>query len=209
MAIFSAGFTPCSICGVVLTEQDERQCFTHFVPAGDPLERWSDSCMHLRCLDEWQFRDLFIDWASEGGSYARLLTLKLDIRKFDLHLFLLPRFRAIRRRLLLAVEHGGQSTEWVQREVLARIVVAGVELITNRVQKNERGIALHPVKSSATPTASWFQLDHADITKDDVFSTGGVVVHLPERPPNVSLAMHAILARLIDPSLPRAALPQR
>ena len=61
MAIFISGVTECSICGVVLEEEDDTVGTTHFISDHqDPLWPFSDSSMHKSCFLAWPHRADFV-----------------------------------------------------------------------------------------------------------------------------------------------------
>jgi hypothetical protein len=61
VALILLGKTECSICGVVLNEDDDLVATTHFIAdQNDPLWRFSDSAMHRSCFLEWEHRLGFV-----------------------------------------------------------------------------------------------------------------------------------------------------
>ena len=61
MAIVLRGMSKCSICGVVIQEDDEIVATTHFISnENDPLWRFSDSAMHKPCFLDWEHKDNFV-----------------------------------------------------------------------------------------------------------------------------------------------------
>jgi hypothetical protein len=61
MALLLVGKTPCSICEAVIEASHRSVLFPHFVPAGHPLQNYSDSAMHKQCFSDWEQRFEFID----------------------------------------------------------------------------------------------------------------------------------------------------
>jgi hypothetical protein len=61
VAIILRGKTQCSICGIVIQEQEPIVSTSHFIgEQGDPLWRFSDSAMHKSCFLDWPLRERFI-----------------------------------------------------------------------------------------------------------------------------------------------------
>ena len=61
MALVLLGKTECSICGVVLNEEDDMVATTHFIAdQNDPLWQFSDSAMHRSCFLEWEHKLSFV-----------------------------------------------------------------------------------------------------------------------------------------------------
>lgn len=80
MALIFSGKTECSICCVVINN-DDIIATTHFISdSNDPLWRFSDSAMHKSCFLNWQQRQSFIDKYNEtvgkiiwgNGSYHKM-----------------------------------------------------------------------------------------------------------------------------------------
>ncbi len=62
MALIFRGSTECSICGKVISAEDDIVATTHFVAGqNDPLSRFSDSGMHRACFMDWPLRQSFVD----------------------------------------------------------------------------------------------------------------------------------------------------
>jgi len=60
MALVIIGMSKCSICGKVISKDDEILATTHFIAdEKDPLWRFSDSPMHRACYERWEHRDEF------------------------------------------------------------------------------------------------------------------------------------------------------
>ena len=61
MALILLGKTECSICGVILNEDDPLVATTHFIAdRDDPLWRFSDSAMHKSCFLKWEQKQSFV-----------------------------------------------------------------------------------------------------------------------------------------------------
>jgi len=73
MALFFPGITECSICGVVVNEDDNYFGTTHFIPDDSHhLWRFSDSIMHKECFRKWPHKDEFVLLHNEAGAYHRM-----------------------------------------------------------------------------------------------------------------------------------------
>ncbi len=60
MALVIRGKSTCPLCGSVLADGDELWATTHFIAdRNDPLWRFSDAAMHLRCFEAWEHHDEF------------------------------------------------------------------------------------------------------------------------------------------------------
>ena len=94
MALFDPGFTPCALCGVVLTDDDDHVGTSHFI--GDhnhPLYRYSDTLMHRECFLRWDHRAEFVDaynavmrrhhWMGPDGTIKDPLWFRLFISVVD------------------------------------------------------------------------------------------------------------------------------
>jgi hypothetical protein len=51
--------TQCSICGAVLKADDDVVLHPHVLGSDHPLWRFSDSCMHRACYEQWEYHDYF------------------------------------------------------------------------------------------------------------------------------------------------------
>jgi hypothetical protein len=51
--------TPCSICGTPLRADDVVVMHPHVLRSDHPLWRFSDSCMHRVCYEQWEHHDYF------------------------------------------------------------------------------------------------------------------------------------------------------
>jgi hypothetical protein len=51
--------TPCSICGATLTADDDVVLHPHVLRSDHQLWRFSDSCMHRACYEQWEHHDYF------------------------------------------------------------------------------------------------------------------------------------------------------
>lgn len=61
MAMIFLGKTKCSICDIIIKDDDEIVATTHFIAdPNDPLWRFSDSAMHKSCFLNWQHKRDFI-----------------------------------------------------------------------------------------------------------------------------------------------------
>ena len=62
MALIFFGKTECSICGVVINENDDIVATSHFIAEpSDLLWRFSDSAMHRACFLGWDQRRNFVN----------------------------------------------------------------------------------------------------------------------------------------------------
>src|SRR5688572_4329473 len=71
MALFDPGFTPCALCGEVLTASDDMVGTTHFI--GDPhhpLFAYSDALMHRACFLKWEHRAAFVAAYNAGMGHV-------------------------------------------------------------------------------------------------------------------------------------------
>jgi hypothetical protein len=59
MALCFRGKTECSICGVILTDDDDVVLHPHVLSSDHPLGRFSDSSMHRACYEHWEYRGYF------------------------------------------------------------------------------------------------------------------------------------------------------
>jgi hypothetical protein len=62
MALLLVGKTACSLCEAVIEASHSCLLFPHFVPAGHPLQNYSDSAMHKQCFSDWEQRFEFIEF---------------------------------------------------------------------------------------------------------------------------------------------------
>jgi hypothetical protein len=61
MALIFPGKTECSICGVVINDNEDTVATTHFIAdPNDPLWRFSDSAIHKSCFLSWKQRQNFV-----------------------------------------------------------------------------------------------------------------------------------------------------
>jgi len=62
MALIFRGKTECSICGVVIRNDDNIVATSHFIAdSNDSLWRFSDSAMHKSCFLCWEHKQTFIE----------------------------------------------------------------------------------------------------------------------------------------------------
>ncbi len=60
MALVHLGRTQCSLCGEVVSANDNYWAWGHFIrDRTDPLWSYSDSVMHTKCFKEWPQRQEF------------------------------------------------------------------------------------------------------------------------------------------------------
>ncbi len=83
MALIFFGETECTICGVIVNDDDDIVTTTHFISdSSDPLWRFSDSAMHKSCFLNWQHKQNFINKYNEiigkivwgNGTYHKMET---------------------------------------------------------------------------------------------------------------------------------------
>ena len=61
MALILRGLTECSLCGVVIKDDEDIVATTHFISdQNDPLWQFSDSAMHKSCFLDWDQRYNFV-----------------------------------------------------------------------------------------------------------------------------------------------------
>lgn len=65
MALFLPGNSECTICGEIISAEDEMVGFPHFIPEGHRLWMHSDSCMHKKCWETWESRPEFVSLYNE------------------------------------------------------------------------------------------------------------------------------------------------
>jgi hypothetical protein len=67
MALIFSGKSKCAVCAGILREGEELVATSHFITeSSDPLYRYSDAGMHLRCFVGWPLRHDFIRRFNEG-----------------------------------------------------------------------------------------------------------------------------------------------
>lgn len=59
MALIFWGSTCCSICGEILKQEEETIAWSAFLPREHKFWKYSDSGMHKKCFDQWEFSTEF------------------------------------------------------------------------------------------------------------------------------------------------------